>query len=175
MLNNHTINKIRDDLNANLIVKLLAKYFLHTKKLTNIDQRVLPHMIFDMATAIPQLASMIEVQPHASSVELDTSYIKVGWNLFVLGAGNRLFLGYTEHNGVSNIHTDGKMTFGPLLNSMETVTARAIIRFVLRTLGSSRNGHVRIGAVTKRTMYPPSNPGGQFFRPPSGIAPMYQR
>ena len=95
-------NSIKKALALEAVRKELYTYF----EINNIplDTIVYPPLIRDLQTVLPILGNKIEIKPHIEDVDPTTNYVKIGWNLFVLGT-NRMFLGHSVHESIANIDT----------------------------------------------------------------------
>ena len=98
---------------------------------------VYPPSIRDIQTQVPTIGNKVEVKPYIDDIDPTTNYVKLGWNLFVLGT-NRMFLGYTIHDSIANMDCQ---IDDPLYNQSEThQSASDIINFIINTLENSKMG-----------------------------------
>lgn len=145
-MDSYDIDRIRQSANLEVIRRLLIKYFIEKGFSESFDRQLYPSIIQDLPTAIPILATKIEVVPHVE--ELDTAQNKavLGWNLFVLGT-HRMYLGETYHNNLSNLARQIRskqilIPEGHTATATRQTTPRRIIHFVTRVFEHKKSGHV---------------------------------
>ena len=140
MISDTMTEKIYFALNKEYMRRLLTKYFWDKGFKENMDARIYPPALQDLAMAIPQLVGKLEIEPQVNDVDPTTGIIKLSWNLFVLG-NKRMFLGESTHSDLNEIK-------GPLYNidiksgigTMKYVTPRRIINFIVELLGEHKQG-----------------------------------
>lgn len=141
----HLEFKIRRLLNEELIRKLLTKYF-NTKGCGDLEKEIYPPSLQDICVQVPQIMGKVEIVPCVEDMDPFTGNVRIGWNLFVLG-NNRMFLGESNHKSMTELKVKA---FGPMVNEQVKtsgiVSPKNIIEFVIKILGSSKNGFVDIYA-----------------------------
>lgn len=158
------IDKIRKQLNNELVRRLLIKYFYGKGFSESFDLKVYPPSMQDIIEIVPELNGKVEVVPTAEEIDPISGYARLGWNLFVLG-NKRMFLGYTEHSNLSDlVRATGQ---GPVISekriSSKETTPRKIIAFICRILENSENGVIRY-AEEKPSAMMIGSPGATFYR-----------
>lgn len=93
------LNNIRNILGISSIRKQLSEYLISK----NIDSNTLiyPPLIQDIGS-VSEISGRVELVPFMEELDPMSGFIKVGWNLFVLGT-NRKFLGYTVHESLEDL------------------------------------------------------------------------
>ena len=165
--------------NAELIKRLLIRYFSEKGFQENFDLKVYPPSIQDLCESVPELSGKVELEPHAKEIDPTTGFAKIGWNLFVLG-NQRMYLGETEHNELQDLARQlESKTFVVNENEDATTktcrharTARDIVGWIVRVLGNSEAGLVRSNAASEIKPGPLGNSNaGQFYQRPKAIRP----
>jgi len=148
------IDKIKHLTNVEVVRRLLIKYFYEKNFTESFDRHVYPALLQDLVVAIPMLVNKIEVVPYAEEIDVTQGKVVLGWNLFVLG-NNRMYLGSTYHNDMKDLARQIKSGMvmipeGYYHNARRQTTAKAIITFITRVLGSHQSGYVDLAPATRR-------------------------
>jgi len=136
------INKVRRVLMNHAARTALTESF-ETQKI-DLDAPLYPPVVKDLPARVPIIARHIEIKPHVVDLNPESSFVKIGWNLFVLGT-ERMFLGTSIHESVEQMNA-------PMTNDMETqnseryVTPRRLIDFIIDIL-NEHNQDVTLGEV----------------------------
>lgn len=140
MANEYFQDRLRAALNKELIRRLLIRYFNQKGFGENFNKKVYPPQLQDISVQIPQLVGKIEVQPYVEDIDPNTGVVKLGWNLFALGA-KRMCLGFSTHTNLSEVRT---AIMGPLaaMDRGSYATPKRIIGFLTKVLGSSQKGDI---------------------------------
>lgn len=165
-MEDYVIDQISSNLEKELLLKKLAKYFVD-KGFNSIDIRVYPPTMQDLTMAVPYLEGKVEIIPTIEEIDPRSSYCKIRWDLFVLG-NHRLMLGFSDHNNLQElannfgqglVYTEDKV-------STNESTARRIISFIARILSNSRAGkiHPKRETVTTGPLSPLALAGQTFYR-----------
>jgi hypothetical protein len=121
------IEKIRQNLSREYVMRSLVKYFVERGFKSNFDIHVYPPTLQDIPKQIPALAEKIEVIPYVENIDPKVGIVKLGWNMFALGT-KRMFLGKTMHKNLMEL----KQTTAPAGSILElNATPRKVIRFLL--------------------------------------------
>jgi hypothetical protein len=127
-------------LNRELLRRMLTKYFFDKGFKENINKRIYPPTIQDIVFKIPQISGKVEIVPYVEDIDPYSNIVTLGWNLFVLGT-KRMYLGESTHTSLAEIRNN---IAGPIwsegINSIEYVTPKKIISFIVEILGESRVG-----------------------------------
>lgn len=138
------VDKLRHTLNADVVQRLLIKYFIG-KGYDNFDRLLYPPLIQDLPYIVQELADKVEVIPHAQSIDPMADAAILGWNLFVLG-NNRCYLGETHHQGLRQLSM--QITQGNVFSTDQTAThqttPKRIIKFVVDVLAKHSSGYVNL-------------------------------
>lgn len=94
------VNDVNQALYSDNLRKIMEEYFSNNN--INLDDPVYPPAIRTMIQAIPPLLNKIEVIPSASKIDPTTNYVKILWNLFVLGT-DRMCLGHSTHESLASL------------------------------------------------------------------------
>ena len=129
-MNPSLLNNIRRILETTTIRTQLNDYF-ETHQIP-MDSLLYPPMLQDIAEIIPELAGRVEVVPHIDELDPTNGFVKIGWNLFVMGT-NRKFLGHTTHKSLNDLQqpNDSKEARE---NSLRHTTPQEIIQFIIDTI-----------------------------------------
>lgn len=121
------IEKIRQGLSREYIMRSLVKYFVERGYKSNFDIHVYPPTLQDIPKQIPALAEKVEIVPYVENIDTKAGIVKLGWNMFALGT-KRMFLGKTMHRNLMEL----KQTTAPAGSILELrATPRSVIRFLL--------------------------------------------
>ena len=143
--------------NAELVKRLLIKYFSDKGFTENFDRKVYPPLLQDICECIPELTEKVEVVPHVIEIS-PNEFARLGWNLFVLG-NQRMYLGESEHTNLSDLgrQIESKAIVIPITEDQMTVrrarTARDIVSWIAKTLGKSEGGLIRMTSSQPSQMY----------------------
>jgi hypothetical protein len=89
----------------------------------------------DLEAAVPDILNKIEVSMFVEEADPTMGFVKVGWNLFVLGT-KRMFLGYTFHTDLNQIRPGASRSSE--LPTELIATPREIIKFIIGMLTDNR-------------------------------------
>lgn len=162
-MNSRDADKLKHVLNTEVVRRMLIRYFVQKGFKESFDKTMHPSSMQDLLIALPQLASKVEVVPHA--VEVDTSAGKavLGWNLFVLGS-QRMYLGETHHRSLPDLARQiqsGQITETESYStSRRRVTPRQVVAFIVRVLGRHNSGFVDLVPPQQPVMQPTMAYGG---------------
>jgi len=95
------INKVRRVLMNHAARTALTESF-ETQKI-DLDAPLYPPVVKDLPARVPIIARHIEIKPHVVDLNPESSFVKIGWNLFVLGT-ERMFLGTSIHESVEQMN-----------------------------------------------------------------------
>lgn len=127
-------------LNKELLRRMLTKYFFDKGFKESINRRIYPPIIQDIVLKIPQISGKVEVVPYVEDIDPYSNLVTLGWNLFVLGT-KRMYLGESTHTSLAEIKNN---IAGPIwsegINSIEYVTPKKVISFIVEILGESKVG-----------------------------------
>lgn len=144
-MDSRSIDKIKHIANTDVVRRMLVKYFVDKGFTESFDRLLYPALMQDLPIMVPQLATKIDVEPHAVEVDPTTGKAKLGWNLFVLG-NQRMYLGETLHRDLVNLarQVQGGSVQTPEAGAiaMKQVTPRQVVNFVTRVLGKHESGYV---------------------------------
>ena len=134
------MDRIHTALNQELIKRLMVRYFTQKGFKETFNRKIYPPTLQDLPVQIPQLAGKIEIQPYVEDIDPNTGVVKLGWNLFVLGV-NRIFIGESTHTNLNEVRSG---VAGPLQNARQGIatTPKKITEFIIKILGSSKNGDI---------------------------------
>lgn len=130
------LRRVRKAINREIVKKGLFEYF-QRKGLTDPHALVMPNLLIDMESDIPELHGKIEVRPWNEDHDPFVGVLRARWNLFVLGI-NRMDLGKTVHTNINDL-TEGSSLQHPD-RAEPTQNVASIMTFVLRVLGKSEHG-----------------------------------
>jgi len=140
------INKIKKALSVESIRRVLSEYF--QQKEVDMNDHVYPPLLRDIGQQVPMLANKVEIKPYIEDIDPTTNYVKIGWNLFVLGT-HRLFLGYSVHESLA--HLDVQITDPLFVGEAEPMkTPIQIIQFIVHVLGEHKMGRPYQSEVYKK-------------------------
>ena len=100
----------------------------------NFDDPIYPPDVLDLEAAIPDILNKIEVSMFVEEADPTMGFVKVGWNLFVLGT-QRMFLGYTFHTDLNQIKPGAGRSNLP---TELIATPRGVVKFIVDTLTNNR-------------------------------------
>jgi hypothetical protein len=124
------IDNVRRILSISILRENLKEYF--NNKGIDLNSVVHPPVIKDIGECVGLIANRVEVKPHMEEIDPTTNYVKIGWNLFVLGT-QRMALGRTIHESLA--HMEAPITNeSDVETSTRLVTASEIINFITETL-----------------------------------------
>lgn len=144
------------------------KEYMEQRGYDNMNLLVYPPAVHDIAMQ-PDTFKKVELIPFPEETDPTSNSVTVGWNLFVLGT-NRLYLGSTTHNSLSDLQGGG-ITEGAEVNLEKT--AGEVIDFIVRTLDTHRDGFRRYsmdagsaqpGVPMNKPRIGPSASGGYYER-----------
>lgn len=141
------IDNLEYAFNAELVRRLLVRYFCDKGYGGNFDRRIYPPMLQDLTDCVPELGGKLEIVPHAIDVDPQTGFARLGWNLFVLGS-QRMYLGETEHDNLQELARGidtGIITATDGISRNQR-TAREVIGYIVRVLSKSKAGIIRTSA-----------------------------
>jgi len=136
------LNNIRNILGIVAIKKNLTEY-LERKEISP-DSLVYPPLIQDVQT-IPEISNRVELIPYMEELDPTSGFIKVGWNLFVLGT-NRKFMGYTVHESLEDLKQP-QATKKSKERSLCYTTGKEVLEFIIDTLQKYNEDHVSLGPM----------------------------
>lgn len=135
--------QIKRKLQRELIRRLLIRYFSDKGYENSFDMPLFPPICADLPLKLQELFNKVEIAPFVEEVDQVTSFVRIGWNLYVLGI-NRLYLGSTAHSSMAEL----RMSIGGVVNKdmpVEfTTTPAEVIDFVLKVLDTSRTGYTEL-------------------------------
>lgn len=140
MISDTFVEKVYFSLNREYMRRLLTKYFWQKGFKENMDRKIYPPLLQDMAIAIPQFIGKIEIEPQVNDINPTTGTVTIGWNMFVLG-NKRMFLGESTHTDLQEIRM-------PLagagnrqgLQSLTFATPKRVMNFIITLLGEHKQG-----------------------------------
>lgn len=149
-MDSYVTDKIRYKANAEVVRRLLIKYFMDKGFNESFDRQIYPSFVQDLPVVIPVLASKVEVIPHMQTLDNIQGKAVLGWNIFVLGT-QRMYLGETYHNDLPTLARQIKsnnilIPEGVHPNATRLTTPRRIIHFITRALEDHTNGYVDLSA-----------------------------
>lgn len=136
------LNNIRNILGIVAIKKVLSEYM--ENKQINPGTLVYPPMIQDLQ-CIPEISNRVELVPFMEELDPASGYIKVGWNLFVLGT-NRKFLGYTVHESLEDLQQP-EPSKQSKEHSLCYTTGEEVLDFIVETLQKYNEDHISLGPM----------------------------
>jgi len=142
MMDPKLLNNIRNILSIVAIKKQLAEY-LENKQIMS-ETLVYPPLIQDLQT-IPEISNRVELIPFMEELDPTSGFIKVGWNLFVLGT-NRKFLGYTVHQSLEDLKQP-EPTKESRENSLCYTTGGEVLDFIIETIQKYNEDHISVGPM----------------------------
>jgi hypothetical protein len=135
--------QIKRKLLRELFRRRLIQYFSDKGYEQSFDMPLFPPVIADLALKVQELFTKVEVQPFVEEVDQISNYVRVGWNLYVLGT-NRLYLGSSSHSSMADL----RMSIGGTVNHdmpvEYTTTPAEVIDFILKILDQSRTGYTEL-------------------------------
>lgn len=171
------VDKLEKTFNTELTQRLLIRYFHERGYSRNFDRKVYPPMLQNLTEDIPELNGKIELIPHAIEIDPTNGFARIGWNLFILG-NQRMYLGETEHTQLQELAR--QMADGYVMTEQESPivsrnerTARDIVSYITRVLGSSDGGTIRkVDQVPQQRSNLAAGTGSSgYFRKPRAIRP----
>lgn len=137
------LNNVRMILGLTVIKQQLNEYF--ENKQINMESLLYPPIIQDMNESVPDISNKVELTPFMEELDPTSGYVKVGWNLFVMGT-NRKFLGYTVHESLEDLKqpSDGKKA---METSLRYATPNDIVEFIVETIQEYDPEHISIGPM----------------------------
>jgi hypothetical protein len=157
-MDSYDIDRIRQRTNVEVVRRVLIKYFMDKGFVESFDRQLHPSIIQDLPTAVPPLASKIEVIPHVEDLDMSQGKAVLGWNLFVLGS-HRMYLGETYHNDLHGLARQIKagailLPEGTTATATRQTTPRRIVHFITRVLEHKKSGHIDLSPTTGPTSAP---------------------
>lgn len=136
------LNNIRNILGISSIRKQLSEYLISK----NIDSNTLiyPPLIQDIGS-VSEISGRVELVPFMEELDPMSGFIKVGWNLFVLGT-NRKFLGYTVHESLEDLKRS-EPSKQSKEHSLCYVSGGEILDFIIKTLQKYNENHISLGPI----------------------------
>lgn len=137
--------KLQVHLNTELVKRLLIRYFKRKGFEDSFDVKVYPPSLQDIPEVIPELSNKIEVVPFVIETDPHTKFVRIGWNLFVLG-NQRMFLGESEHASLRELEDSRHYNAASQLPSMASrrqTTPKKIVYFICKVLGDKEQGTIR--------------------------------
>lgn len=134
------INNIRSILDIMSIKKQLTEYL--TSKGIDPGTTVYPPLLQDIQS-IGDVSNRIELIPFMEEIDPASGYIRVGWNLFVLGT-NKKFLGYTNHKSLNDLN-QLEPTEQSKQESLCYTVGKDIIDFIIGTLQKYDDDYTSLG------------------------------
>jgi len=152
-----TTDKIRYHANAEVVRRLLIKYFIEKGYTESFDRQLYPCLIQDLPLVIPVLSSKVEVIPHMENLDNIQGKAMLGWNLFVLGH-QRMYLGETYHNDLASLARQIRtrsflIPEGSNIHATRLSTPRRVIHFVTRAMKGHTNGYVDLAAPSSNQSF----------------------
>lgn len=147
-------DKIRYRANAEVVRRLLIKYFMEKGFNESFDRQLYPCIVQDLPAVITILSSKVEIVPHMESLDNIQGKATLGWNLFVLG-NQRMYLGETYHNDLPTLARQIKaksflIPEGVRPNATRVSTPRRVVHFIMRALQDHKNGYVDLAAPSNQ-------------------------
>lgn len=136
------LNNIRNILGISSIRKQLSEYL--TSKDINPNTLVYPPLIQDIGS-VPEISDRIELVPFMEELDPMSGFIKVGWNLFVLGT-NRKFLGYTVHESLEDLKRS-EPSKQSREHSLCYASGNEVLNFIIKTLQKYNKNHISLGPI----------------------------
>ena len=136
------LNNIRNILGIVAIKKNISEYLEH--KEIKPGAFVYPPSIQDIQT-IPEISNRVELVPFMEELDPASGFVKVGWNLFVLGT-NRKFLGYTVHESLDDLNRP-EPTKKSMEQSLCYATGIEVLNFIIETLQKYNEDHISLGPM----------------------------
>lgn len=151
-MDSYETDQIRYRANAEVVRRLLIKYFMEKGYHESFDRQLYPCLIQDLPMVIPVLSSKVEVIPHMENLDNIQGKATLGWNLFVLG-NQRMYLGETYHNDLPTLARQIKaknflIPEGTNPNATRLTTPRRVVHFIMRALQDHKSGYVDLAAPT---------------------------
>lgn len=129
-ISGNLLEHIRKALTVHILRESLNCYF-SDKELTK-DDYIYPPAIRDIADSVPILSGRVEVVPYMEEINPTTNWVKVGWNLFVLG-NQRIFLGHTIHESLAHMER-AAVNEESMKTSIRKSTADEITKFIIENI-----------------------------------------
>lgn len=137
------LNNIRNILGITSIKKRLSEYL--ASKNIEPNTLVYPPLIQDIGS-IQEISNRVELVPFMEELDPMSGYIKVGWNLFILGT-NRKFLGYTVHESLDSLKRP-EPTKQSKEHSLCYASGEEVLNFIIETLQKYNEDHISLGPIT---------------------------
>ena len=102
-------------------------------------------MIQDIQEVIPEISNKVELTPFMEELDPTTGFVKIGWNLFVMGT-NRKFLGYTVHESLEDLQQPGDSKKAQE-SSLRYTTPNELVDFIVETIQKYDDDHVALGPM----------------------------
>jgi len=151
-VDSYTIDKCKHVLNAEVVRRLLIRYFIDKGFGESFDRQMYPALMQDLVMVVPVLSNKVEVVPFAEEIDTAMGRAVLGWNLFVLGS-QRMYLGETHHNSLHDLARQIRSGMVRIPESgyhtaRKQTTPRKVITFITRVLSNHDNGYVNLSPPT---------------------------
>ena len=135
-MNVNLVNTVKHALVMETVRKSLYQFFENRN--LDLDAIIYPPLIRDINKEVEVVGNKIEIIPHVVDIDPTTNYVRIGWNLFVLGT-NRMYLGDTVHRSLSQLD---QQVEDPLFSgSAEPLrTPRQIVEFIVSVMFKHKLG-----------------------------------
>lgn len=148
------IDKLHVHLNAELIKRLLIRYFIDKGFTDSFDEKMYPPILQDLAEKVPELSNKVEIVPYAVEIDPHSKHVRLGWNLFVLG-NQRMFLGESDHTSMNDLRRAAETSNVELHGgSRKEATPKRVIHFITKVLSNKEHGSLYNADLTGEHINP---------------------
>ena len=139
MISDTLTEKVYYALNKEYMRRLLTKYFWQKGFKEDMNSKIYPPALQDLAIAIPNLLGRIEIEPEVCDVDPTTGIVTLEWNMFILG-NKRMFLGESTHTDLAEIRNPLAGISARGVRTLNYTTPMKVVNFILGVLGEHKQG-----------------------------------
>jgi hypothetical protein len=140
MVSDALTEKVYYALNKEYMRRLLTKYFYQKGFKEDMNAKIYPPLLQDLAMAIPSLMGKIEIEPEVCDVDPTTGIVSLEWNMFLLG-NKRMFLGESTHTDLAEIRSPmSGVSDKSGIRIINYTTPAKVVNFIINVLGEHKMG-----------------------------------